>query len=359
MSFHARPRWIFSYQEFDDTDGQQRIQLATTQAATQLNLGHIIHQADNYRGSHRGDGFELRTDAYGALRAGRGLMLTTWPLKASINQASSEPAGDATAPTALLKQASELFKNTSQIAATHKTVKVAASEGATSSGKSTLKPDLAPLPAMLKSAKGMVSANTQPSALSAQSSAGGDSAVPHSEDPLLTLAARGGMGFVSGQSLQWASGETLNWASGQDSNFALATSLRIHTGQSLGILSSAQGKGHLKAIAATGPVIAQAQADTMTLASKEQLKMISISGKLDMASPKKIHLAVAGGSAITIEGGNITVQCPGVLTVHASQRSFGGPAQASLPLPIWTQGDLTLPCAQAAAARNAAFIKLG
>lgn len=344
---------------FDDTDGQQRIQLATTQAATQLNLGHIIHQADNYRGSHRGDGFELRTDAYGALRAGRGLMLTTWPLKAAINQASSEPAGDATAPTALLKQASELFKNTSQIAATHQTVKVAASEGSAGASKSALKSDLAPLPAMLKSAKGMASTDTQSSALSTQHSAKGGSAVPHSEDPLLTLAARGGMGFVAGQSLQWASGETLNWASGQDSNFALATSLRIHTGQSLGILSSAQGKGHLKAIAATGPVIAQAQADTMTLASKEQLKMVSVSGKLDIASAKKIHLAVAGGSAITIEGGNITVQCPGVLTVHASQRSFGGPAQASLPLPIWTRGDLKLPCAQAAAARNAAFIKLG
>ncbi|MET1490625.1 type VI secretion system Vgr family protein [Uliginosibacterium paludis] len=329
---------------FDDTDGQQRIQLATTQATTQLNLGHIIHQADNYRGSHRGDGFELRSDAYGALRAGRGLMLTTWPLKASINQASSEPAGDATAPTALLKQASELFKNTSQIAATHKTVKVAASEGATSSGKSTLKPDLAPLPAMLKSAKGMVSTDLQHAAPSTQPAAGGGSAVPHSEDPLLTLAARGGMGFVSGQSLQWASGETLNWASGQDSNFALATSLRIHTGQSLGILSSAQGKGHLKAIAATGPVIAQAQADTMTLASKEQLKMISVSGKLDMASAKKIHLAVAGGSAITIEGGNITVQSPGMLTVHASQRSFVGPGKVEAVLPQFPNSSICIEC---------------
>ncbi len=39
---------------FDDSDQQLRLQLATTQAATQLNLGHLIHQADNYRGSFRG-----------------------------------------------------------------------------------------------------------------------------------------------------------------------------------------------------------------------------------------------------------------------------------------------------------------
>jgi len=35
-----------------------RLQLATTQAYSQLNLGHLIHQADNYRGSFRGEGFE-------------------------------------------------------------------------------------------------------------------------------------------------------------------------------------------------------------------------------------------------------------------------------------------------------------
>ncbi|PLK47230.1 DUF2345 domain-containing protein, partial [Uliginosibacterium sp. TH139] len=162
-----------------------------------------------------------------------------------------------------------------------------------------------------------------------QSSAAGtqNSALPHSEDSLLTLAGWGGLGIVAGQSLQWASGETINWASGQDSNFALASHLRIHTGQALGLLSSAQGSGHLKLIANSGPVLVQAQADTMTLAAKAQLKMVSVSGKLDIASAKKIHLAVAGGSAITIEGGNITVQCPGMLTVHASQRSFVGGAK--------------------------------
>ncbi|MBC7750983.1 MAG: type VI secretion system Vgr family protein, partial [Candidatus Saccharibacteria bacterium] len=38
---------------FDDTDQQGRIQLKSTQYATELNLGHVIHIADNYRGSFR------------------------------------------------------------------------------------------------------------------------------------------------------------------------------------------------------------------------------------------------------------------------------------------------------------------
>ncbi|MEN3069634.1 type VI secretion system Vgr family protein [Uliginosibacterium sediminicola] len=314
----------YSQLVFDDTDGQQRIQLATTQASTQLNLGHLIHQADNYRGSHRGDGFELRSDAYGAVRAARGALFTTWGIAHAPDKTQSEPAGDATAAIALFKQASELTKNTSQIATTHKTVAVASARGSAGANQSALSKEAAPLPAQHKSVGGMAKADSLDPGPSSLAPDGAKGAIPHSTDALLTLAAKGGLGMVAGQSLQWAAGETLTWASGQDSNFALASHLRIHTGQALGVLSSAKGSGHLKAIAASGPVLAQAQADAMTLAAKEQLKMVSVSGKLDVASPKKIHLAVAGGSAITIEGGNITVQCPGVLTVHASNKSFAG-----------------------------------
>ena len=45
----------FNQLVFDDTDTQLRVQLPTTQHGTQLNLGHLIHQADNHRG-----GFEAR-----------------------------------------------------------------------------------------------------------------------------------------------------------------------------------------------------------------------------------------------------------------------------------------------------------
>jgi type VI secretion system secreted protein VgrG len=54
---------------FDDTDSARPRAAASTHAGTELNLGHLIHSADNYRGSFRGQGAELRTDAYGAVRA--------------------------------------------------------------------------------------------------------------------------------------------------------------------------------------------------------------------------------------------------------------------------------------------------
>ncbi|PPV02366.1 type VI secretion system Vgr family protein, partial [Xanthomonas bromi] len=103
---------------FDDSDQQLRLQLATTQAATQLNLGHLIHQADNYRGSFRGEGFELRTDAWGAVRATSGLWLSSYAR-------SGGPAGEATQPSALLSQLQTLGKTFSQAAGTHQTVTLA------------------------------------------------------------------------------------------------------------------------------------------------------------------------------------------------------------------------------------------
>jgi type VI secretion system secreted protein VgrG len=332
----------YSQLVFDDSDNQQRIQLATTQAASQLNLGHLVHQADNYRGAHRGDGFELRTDGYSALRAARGALFTTWPIQANPAQTNSEPAGDATAPIALLKQAAQLVGNTSQIATTHKTVAIAAHTGSSKANTSALNKEKSAVAAQQVAASGMLDTKLDGAFDDAgkKSTAPNAKKIPHSTDALLTLAAKDGLGLVAGQNLQFANGESITFASGQDSNFALADKLRIHTGQALGILASAQGKGSLKAIAAQGPVLVQAQADTMTLAAKEQLKIVAVNDKLDLAASKKIHLATAGGAAITIEGGKITVQCPGTLTVHASQKSFVGGGKVDTALPHFPQGPL-------------------
>ncbi|MDP9664116.1 UNVERIFIED_ORG: uncharacterized protein involved in type VI secretion and phage assembly [Pseudomonas cremoricolorata] len=53
----------------DDSTGQVRTQLHSSHGHAQFNLGYLIDQRDNHRGALRGTGFELRNDAYGALRA--------------------------------------------------------------------------------------------------------------------------------------------------------------------------------------------------------------------------------------------------------------------------------------------------
>lgn len=62
----------------DDTPKQIQTQLSSDHQLSQLNLGYLTRIADRQgRKDGRGEGFELRTDAHGVVRAGAGMLLTT------------------------------------------------------------------------------------------------------------------------------------------------------------------------------------------------------------------------------------------------------------------------------------------
>lgn len=60
----------------DDTTGQISVALRSDHGASALNLGYLTHPRPS-GGEPRGEGFELRTDHHGAIRAGAGLLITT------------------------------------------------------------------------------------------------------------------------------------------------------------------------------------------------------------------------------------------------------------------------------------------
>ncbi|MEJ7807452.1 MAG: type VI secretion system tip protein VgrG, partial [Telluria sp.] len=63
---------------FDDSHGKIQTQLKSDHLHSQLSLGHITRIDDNSgRKDGRGEGFELRTDGAGILRAGGGLLVTS------------------------------------------------------------------------------------------------------------------------------------------------------------------------------------------------------------------------------------------------------------------------------------------
>jgi len=318
----------------DDTDQQQRLQLATTQHSSQLNLGHLIHQADNYRGSLRGTGVELRTDAWGALRAQQGLVMTTWP-----HPDTRQGAGDMAPAMALLKQADTLATTLNQAASTHHTVQLAGHQGSQGQGKSRIDDKAAPIKALHTVSSGMVDRQDQHTAQSdaqQKNTAAGQDKQPHLTDPVILQAGKSGITQIAGQNLQFANGELLILESGEDTNLAIAGKARIHTGQAIGLVAGAiepgEGNTGIKLIAAKNDIDLQAQSDEMKFMARKDMKLVSATQHIDFAAAKKIHLAVSGGASITIDGG-ITVQCPGTITVQASKKSFGGPENASFALP--------------------------
>ena len=72
-----------------------------------------------------------------------------------------------------------------------------------------------------------------------------------------------------------------------------------------------------------------------SIRSRDQLKIVSANAQVDLAAGKTVHLATAGGASLTIEGGNITIACPGSIKVHAAKKSFVGPTQLSREMNTW------------------------
>ena len=302
---------------FDDTDSQGRVQLKSSHAGSELSLGHLIHAADNYRGSLRGAGAELRTDAYGVVRAKAGLLVSSYVLR--HDAAQRDPAGDNAGGMALLKQAVMLGDTFNNAAKTHQTVAYASHIGVTAPNASALDVQAAPLKAMLASVSGM------------------HDQLPQTKDAIIAIAARAGLGVVAGQDLQLANGETVTMMSGQDTQFIGGAQLRVHAGQAIGMLGGVVKAGEnnigLQLIAAKQAIDVQAQADVLNVQAREEVNIVSAAAHIDWAAAKSIRLSTAGGANITIEGGNITVQCPGKITVHAGKKSFIGPESMAYAMP--------------------------
>lgn len=335
---------------FDDTPQQLRTQLHTTQGQTWLQMGHLLHQADNHRGSFRGLGLELRTDAWGSLRAARGVMLSTFGLDNGLAQTAT-PAGDNAPGMALAKQAQQLAQTFHQAATTHQTVGLATAAGSVGPNQSVLDEGTAPAAALTKSLSGMVNTN-------------GQGTVPHMADPNIALMGKAGIGLTAGQDLHLSAQDTTQIASGQDTHFAVGGQARVQTGQAIGILAGAiqpgtdaAGKG-LTMIAAQGPVDMQAQAGAAQIAAKQTLELKTANGVVNVAAAKKVTLAVSGGASITMEGDHFTAQCPGKITVQAGQKSMVGGGTQSWQMPEMPH-TVCVSCLLSAAKSGSPFAKRG
>ena len=315
----------------DDRDQRLRIQLKTTQATTELNLGHLIHQADNHLGSERGSGFEVRTDAGGAIRASRGVLVESRRGRTPANQ--PEPLGDFTAGVSLLQQAQALLKSFDAVAVTHQATGLSASRGSLKTRSSRLAAQAAPSAALTTVAQATVSGED-----GSPTKQAGANLVPHLGAAIVALSAQAPLGINAGQALQLATGEALVTISGGDQDHAIGGRLTIHGGQSLGLLAGIQQNATnpaLSLITAQGPLRLEAQNSTMNLDARQALKVVSVNQSLEAAAKTGITLTTKQGATIKIEGGNIQIHCPGQITVHAAQHQWSGPAQLSREMNEW------------------------
>ena len=313
--------------------------MKTTQSGTELNLGHLVHTADNYRGSFRGNGVELRTDAWGGLRAGSGWLITSYGIQHS--QSQRQPAADLPAGYGLLSTANTLGATLSQLADSHLSVAIAALKGSSVANASALNDNAAPLPALGKVMQGMVNANQFDAAqndAAAHNTQADDQHLPHHTDPIISVIAKNDLSMTARQSMQFNAGETLNILNAAESQYTTGGVFRIHSGQAIGLTAGGlkqNATAGLQLITAQGDTTIQAHNDIISLKAKNNLDMKSAQASIDFAAATNITLRTAGGACIKIAGGNITVQCPGKILVQAGQKAFTGGTSLNREMQTW------------------------
>ena len=333
---HALDGGGYNQWVLDDTSQQLRMRLASSTAASQLNLGYIVHQAPDSaaRGAHRGTGFELRTDAWAVLRAGEGLLLTTSRREAKGSGISSTQL-EADDALERLRASQKLADSLAKPAAQQHALYSAPAIKAQQDMLKQLDPK--------QDGKYAGSVNGQPAQRAQNGTRDLDSAKPVERfgSAVAVIDSVDSINFATPASTLLFAGEQLHWTSGADLHLTAGQTYSSVAGNAATLFTR---EGGIKAIAGNGDVSLQANTGEMEILADKEVVVLSVNDGIEVKGNKKIVLH-AGQSSIVLEGGNITFACPGNFTVKAAKHDFQGAASAGTTQSPLPDGLVTLPAA--------------
>ncbi|CAG9233209.1 VgrG protein [Burkholderia gladioli] len=291
----------------DDATGQNRVQLMSSSANTVLHLGYLIDQSGNTRGSFLGSGFDLRSDAYGAVRASQGLYLTTHP-----KSASSQPL-DAREAQQQLVNAETVVEAMSQASQTHQAESL-------DDGHKALKTFT---DATQNSVQGTSSGGT--------TAGGGTGSANVFKSPVMLIAAPAGIALSTQDSVHVSSEHQTNIISGQSTFISSGKSLVASVAEKISLFVQNAG---MKLFAAKGKVEIQAHADNVEVTAQKSVKVLSATESVEAVAKQEI-LLTSGGAYIRLSGGNIEIHAPGKIDIKGATHNFSGPTSLSKSMNEW------------------------
>ncbi|NZA28139.1 type VI secretion system tip protein VgrG [Luteimonas sp. SJ-92] len=310
----------------DDTPGQGRAQVSTTQHGSTLTLGHLKGGEDNVRGAERGFGVELSTRASGAIRTGSGLLLTTEPGAQQL--AASQAQGQLAESEQLLQALADTAR----------------------SQEATLPDDPETLPAQegLKALQETLQATSTGSSASGggeggKAIGGGEGETPAWSAPQLVAASPDGLmsltpadqAWVSGTQASLIAGGDLDWASQAGTVIASAGGIALFTQGSEAPAGKPNQERGIALHAAQGKVSARAHKNEAKIAAKQSITVASTQADVEVSAPTKHVLLTATGAYLKLEGGDIELGAPGTIEFKASKKDWttqaGTSAQLELP----------------------------
>ncbi|MCP1446063.1 type VI secretion system secreted protein VgrG [Pseudomonas sp. GGS8] len=264
----------------DDTRGQEHIKLSTEHSGkSQLNLGHLV----NAEKKKRGEGFELRTDGWGAIRAGKGLFISA--------DEQAKATGEQLDMTAAIEQLESALSLARSLAQGARSAQVNPSDTESQQG-------------LFERLKGLV-------------------------QPGVLLHAPAGIGILSPKAVCLSSGA-------ESVGIMAAHNIDISAGHD--ITAAAEGgvsvfaqRADLQLKAAQGKVELHAQGSNLHALAKTDVKIESVEGRVEISASQELVFN-CGGAYIRIKGGDIELGAPGNIYLKAAHVQKLGSSNLDTPV---------------------------
>ena len=264
----------------DDERGKEHIKVSTEYGGkSQLNLGHLV---DSER-QQRGEGFELRTDSWGAIRAQKGIFISAdGQAKAQGQVLDMEPA------VSLLKGAVNQVTEWGSITQTHHNVI----------------PDPGPLSALATGSREL-------------------------KQPTLLMSAPQGIAAVTPETTLLHSGNGLYLQSLGEVNITTAQRCSLNASQAISLLAQQEG---MRLVSAKGPLEVESHGDILSLTALKDITVQSTQGHLQLTAKNGITLGCGGAYIRLTPQGEVQIHGPGVISLKG-QHDLQGPVSEAFPLP--------------------------
>ncbi|WP_420996758.1 type VI secretion system Vgr family protein [Cupriavidus sp. 30B13] len=283
----------------DDTTKEISAALINDHGASALHLGYLTHPRPD-GGAPRGEGFELRTDEHGALRAAKGLLLST--------EAQPEAGGghlDRREVVSLLETALQVAKGLGDYAGEHQGVAH----------------DAKPRRQLTEAVRDL--------GHGANDEANG---AGEGGQPVIALSAPAGIAAGTPRSIALGAGEHLDGAAQQNVQLSAGERVVINAGTGLGTFAQS---GDMRHIAHQGELLLQAQHNTIRVEADQSVEIAASDEHVQISADEHITL-LCGGAYIRMQGGNIELGMPGKFTAKAAKHTLTGPASMSVTQLKWS-----------------------
>ncbi|WP_151752248.1 type VI secretion system Vgr family protein [Acinetobacter bereziniae] len=270
---------------FDDTTNQISSQLHSSHGATQLNLGNLSYPKETETSEGRGEGFELRTDQWGAIRAEQGLLLSTH----AQNGASGNHL-DTTEAKSQLENSLNNSKALSEVAKHQQTDPLDNLEHLKSFVVALEKDDT-------EQTKSQADAFKQ---------------------ALMILASPNSIALSSNQDIHLSADGQISHSASDSINLSTQKSVVAHAQNKISLFAAQEGA---RLYAGKGKVEIQAQNDGADLIARKGVQIISTEDRIEFIANKKIVI-LSDTSMLEVSGKGVLTTTPGLFESKAGQHKF-------------------------------------